>query len=1371
MTNSRRSMDHGLRRWRRTGLAAVAIIPLVLPLAAAMPAQAAADAITTIEVSPSGDDANLGVDGSAVATLHRAQEIVRGALVDAAEPITVAIEPGNYYLSEPLALSNEDSGTAQAPVTWLGTGDGVKISGGRSLELSWQPSASDPSIMVAPVPEGIDFDELFVNDARQIMARYPNYDESAARLDGSTTLDTLNSRSASWNDPTTGYVRGMHCKDWGSVSFNITGQSDGALDLEYIGDNNRPQDCGTGLPVKPGVVLAENIKEELDSAGEWFLDSSTHELYYMPAAGVDLATAKFETGELEQLVTIEGASAANPVANVTFDNLDFQRTHRTMFGDNVFEGVSRGDWSVVRKGAIFMQNAKNIAVTRSSFIDLGSNGIFMSGYNEDHTITDSTFRYAGATDVQVVGLPDSVRNYSDNYFTTHAIDDLSSGPQSENYPRNILIEGNDMSGNGHYEKQTSSINIGMALDVTVRGNTLSDSPRACLNFSDTTWGGHLIQDNDIFDCVSGSGDNGSINAWGRSRFWKTGARSTSFASLADGVTFMGNTGGELTPVQAREMAKLDTIRPITIDHNRFWHDGDWAIDLDDGSSQFELTNNLILKGGIKLRDGFDRTAQNNLVLNGSIYEQVSYVPNGDVIENNVTLGATPWRNCCQPDYAASEYQIGKNLYWNGGDPVTVVQNGNQALSVDGHTINTATGWYAAGYDQDSVVANPQFANPNNVNEYDFTLAAASPALALGFENFSMSFGAAGADLPPKAVLGAADESSVEPRNLVVEKWMGADLTQIGSQAEQSAYAIADYKGVKLADVPADSEAGEAGLESDDLIRSINGIEVSELRNSFWQVYNALPAGAALTLDIRRGSTDVTLELAKTTEPELLNNTAGVVYTQAAGTLEHWIWRNATSGGNGAYLSDIDATRNPGDSWSLTFNGTGLDIISQKYRDLGDVDIEVDGEPYATVSFHNAARLHQQTVLSITGLAPAEHTVTGTMATGQFMVVDAFLTHASGDQAAPAVSVPANLTIEASDESGAIVTYESSAVDDVDGELVPMCSPESGTVFPIGSTVVTCTATDVANNSAEASFTVTVTPPATADTERPVVVLVSPSSVGPFQELSVQVDAADNEGLNRVVANIYKDGVLVKSTQSAADGAMEFSHQATVSLPDGSYSMKYNASDLAGNISTTSVVSFTIDSTAPTATVKTGDAFTVGDALAGFEKVSFKLFDAGLVDRVKINGVIKDLSNAKWSDVNGVTPGTFGAVLGENTLVVFDVAGNATELTFTLVEPTPAAPAWDAAVTYNTGDEVTFDGATYVAQWWTRNSEPGTSVTGSWMQQGDLVPAAGTDVRAWTASWVYTGGEVVAHNGHVWKAKWWTRNATPGASVWQDLGSY
>ena len=43
---------------------------------------------------------------------------------------------------------------------------------------------------------------------------------------------------------------------------------------------------------------------------------------------------------------------------------------------------------------------------------------------------------------------------------------------------------------------------------------------------------------------------------------------------------------------------------------------------------------------------------------------------------------------------------------------------------------------------------------------------------------------------------------------------------------------------------------------------------------------------------------------------------------------------------------------------------------------------------------------------------------------------------------------------------------------------------------------------------------------------------------------------------------------MKSTQTALDGARSGSHTATVSLPDGTYTIKYNSQDLAGNISKT-----------------------------------------------------------------------------------------------------------------------------------------------------------------------------------------------------------
>ncbi|MCL2552951.1 MAG: carbohydrate-binding protein [Actinomycetia bacterium] len=48
------------------------------------------------------------------------------------------------------------------------------------------------------------------------------------------------------------------------------------------------------------------------------------------------------------------------------------------------------------------------------------------------------------------------------------------------------------------------------------------------------------------------------------------------------------------------------------------------------------------------------------------------------------------------------------------------------------------------------------------------------------------------------------------------------------------------------------------------------------------------------------------------------------------------------------------------------------------------------------------------------------------------------------------------------------------------------------------------------------------------------------------------------------------------------------------------------------------------------------------------------------------------------------------------------------------------------------------------------------------------------VTDWSASAVYVGGNEVQHNGHKWKAKWWTTNEEPGTTgewgVWQDEGA-
>ena len=86
-----------------------------------------------------------------------------------------------------------------------------------------------------------------------------------------------------------------------------------------------------------------------------------------------------------------------------------------------------------------------------------------------------------------------------------------------------------------------------------------------------------------------------------------------------------------------------------------------------------------------------------------------------------------------------------------------------------------------------------------------------------------------------------------------------------------------------------------------------------------------------------------------------------------------------------------------------------------------------------------------------------------------------------DTHAPVITVPSNFTVQAPNNTGAIVTYAASAQDDFDRSPILTCAPASGSLFPIGATTVTCTATDRSTNSSSASFVVTVAAPTTTDT--------------------------------------------------------------------------------------------------------------------------------------------------------------------------------------------------------------------------------------------------------------------------------------------------
>lgn len=84
---------------------------------------------------------------------------------------------------------------------------------------------------------------------------------------------------------------------------------------------------------------------------------------------------------------------------------------------------------------------------------------------------------------------------------------------------------------------------------------------------------------------------------------------------------------------------------------------------------------------------------------------------------------------------------------------------------------------------------------------------------------------------------------------------------------------------------------------------------------------------------------------------------------------------------------------------------------------------------------------------------------------------------------PVVTVESKV-VEATGPDGANVDYDASAVDNVDGPLTPTCTPPSGSLFPLGITDTTCTATDAAGNTGTGTGTIGVvdtTPPTVACT--------------------------------------------------------------------------------------------------------------------------------------------------------------------------------------------------------------------------------------------------------------------------------------------------
>jgi hypothetical protein len=516
----------------------------------------------------------------------------------------------------------------------------------------------------------------------------------------------------------------------------------------------------------------------------------------------------------------------HPVKWITLRGLIFRQAARTVMDTR--EPLVRSDWAIYRGGAVFFNGAEDCAL-EDSFIDqVGGNAVFVNNYNRRVAIRGTQIAKAGASGICFVGDPQAARSPLFNYGQVHKLAEIdrTPGPKSDNYPADCLVDNCLIHLTGRVEKQTAGVEIDLAQNITVRHCSIYDMPRAGINIGDGCWGGHVIEFCDIFDTVKETGDHGSFNSWGRDRFWRPNI-------------------GEVDAwvKQVPELPKLDVVKPIVLANNRWRCDHGWDIDLDDGSSNYVITNNLCLHGGIKNREGFGRVVENNIMVDGGYDPHVWYDESGDIFRRNIVWTAYRPANMHRPPWGADMDFNLVQIYGATNAPATQLQQ-------------------QSGRDNNSIVADAQFVDPARG---DYRVKDGSPALKLGFVNFPMNqFGVQKPELKAIARVPQLPQPKMPAHTSVARDttpamWLGVSVRNIADEGEMSAFGLPGVTGVLVLEVPAGSALAKAGLRKYDVILSINGGKTADTAALLRQA-PAAPGGNALKLGVSRDQKELVVQL-------------------------------------------------------------------------------------------------------------------------------------------------------------------------------------------------------------------------------------------------------------------------------------------------------------------------------------------------------------------------------------------------------------------------------------------------------------------------------------------------------------------------------
>ncbi len=655
-------------------------------------------------VAPNGNDAWSGklpspnrskTDGP-FATLQRALDAVKtlkaqqgGAL---RQPVTISLRGGTYFLSEPVIVTPEHSGTTQCPVTIAAYRNEKPIlSGGRRI-TDWRwVTANGRKVWAAELPEVRDgkwfFRQLWVNGNRAIRARHPNTGYLQVAEVPDVTQETA------WNQGQRRFrFRDGDLQSWGTITdaeiVVMNRWVESRLPIVRLDEREQMVEFGKRSVFRLDAgdpYYLEHCLEALDAPSEWFLDKRTGTLYYLPRSGEDFRTAEVIAPVLTQLVRMVGDPKAGRFVehliwrNITFAHAEWYFPEASLRGQEV-GGFAQA--AVEVPGAIYGEGVRHCVFEGCTIAHLGTYGVELARGCHENRLIGCQFFDLGAGGIKIGER--QIRDDKGEQTFSNEVTDC------------VIRDG------GRMFHSAVGIWIGQSYGNRIAHNEIADFFYTGISIG-WTWGygrslagGNIVEFNHVHHIGKRSDGDGPI--------------------LSD-------------------MGAIYTlgIQNGTVIRNNWFHDiaglryGGWGIYFDEGSTGIVAENNLVhdtTHGGFHQHYGRENIVRNNIFAYGRDWQIQVTRPEPHLrfrFEGNIVIGAT--ERWVQGNIGDFNFVFDHNLYWREGGGQ--IKFGNL----------TWDEWRAKGMDKNSLIADPQFVDAPRRN---FRLKPNSPAFSLGFKPFDLT---------------------------------------------------------------------------------------------------------------------------------------------------------------------------------------------------------------------------------------------------------------------------------------------------------------------------------------------------------------------------------------------------------------------------------------------------------------------------------------------------------------------------------------------------------------------------------------------------------------------------------------------------------